>query len=457
MLFPLLALAAALSHAQTPPDPSREVQRPGAEKSSQEEQERAAAQARQSEEAAGDAVTWEQVMARPDDLELNYAFARAQVRRGDVKGASATLERILLLAPKNTRVRLFYALVLLRLDNAAEAARELEAVLKADPSQAEAKAYLKQANRRLKKTRLSGRAAAGVQYDSNRNAAPMSGQRLLANVPVSLAPASRRQGDPSFIGMVSVDGRRDLGFQAGHEAFLSGTYYRSDQSRLKTLALQAHALEAGVALKRRSWTVTPSFVIDHVMLGGDTFLRDRGAALRLETRRRRGVVVYLEARGVYNDYAPTAQVRTAEERNGPQWDGTLGVWLPLTPRWRAGASYNHADKSAVRRYNAFLRDVGRVEATWLPGKGMFVNASAALGRDKYETADTAVAVSARTDETVRLGAGFGAPLGGLHPWLKDLTWTATYEHFRSRSNLISYDYFNNRIASMLTYRWEAGF
>ena len=47
---------------------------------------------------------------------------RAQIRRGDVRGAGATLERILLMRPDLPRIRLLYAIVLYRLDNLDEAA-----------------------------------------------------------------------------------------------------------------------------------------------------------------------------------------------------------------------------------------------------------------------------------------------------------------------------------------------
>lgn len=460
MLIPLFHLAAALAAAQDIQDPQTEARRAKAAVRAEASRAKTAAQAAEAGLADDQDATWEQVLARPDDKQLNYRFARTQVRSGDVKGASATLERLLILDPNQPRVRLFYALVLLRLDNAAEARREAEAVLKTNPPEAlraEAQAALKQAEKSLRRTKVSGRLGIGVEHDTNRNASPASGQSLFAGTPVTLSASSRRRADPSFIAVGAVELRRDLGFQAGHEAYASLSYYRADQSKLKTLALQAHSFEAGAALKHRRWELTPAFLFDHVMLSGDTFLRDRGASLRLENKRRGGVVLYADLRGLYQDYAQTFFVRTAEERNGPQWDFSLGGMLPLSPRWRTGASYTHTEKAAARDYNGFRRDLARVDATWLPGRGMFVNGALAFGADRYDTPDTAVSRSLRRDSSLRASATFGAPLSLLHPKLKDLMWTAGYEHYRNMSNLINYDYFNNRITSMLTYRWEAGF
>ncbi len=75
----------------------------------------AAARARRALEPH-DAVTLADVFANPDNLDLNFRYAKAQIARGDLLGAAATLERILLINPDLTRARLLYGIVLFRLD-----------------------------------------------------------------------------------------------------------------------------------------------------------------------------------------------------------------------------------------------------------------------------------------------------------------------------------------------------
>ena len=72
----------------------------------------------------GEPVSYADVLRDPDNVGLNFRFARQQVRRGDVKGSAATLERILLVNPSLAQVRLFYAVVLFRLENLNESQRE---------------------------------------------------------------------------------------------------------------------------------------------------------------------------------------------------------------------------------------------------------------------------------------------------------------------------------------------
>jgi len=80
-------------------------------------------------------VTFEQVLARPDDPDLNYRYALARVEAGDLLPALSALERVIAAAPKRYEALLVHALVLYRLESLDEASRELE-VLEKLPSRA---------------------------------------------------------------------------------------------------------------------------------------------------------------------------------------------------------------------------------------------------------------------------------------------------------------------------------
>ena len=64
-----------------------------------EEPRQAAGQALDVDTLSGAPVSYQDVLADPDNLELNLRFARTQVAQGNVRGAAATLERILLIDP----------------------------------------------------------------------------------------------------------------------------------------------------------------------------------------------------------------------------------------------------------------------------------------------------------------------------------------------------------------------
>jgi len=418
--------------------------------------------ARAAEPAAAPAqgeVSYEDVLAHPDDQELNYRFARAQVAQGDLKGAAATLERMLLIDRNRTDVRLLYAVVLYRLDNFVEAGRELDLLAALDlpePMAAQVRAYRDLVSKRSKKTHLSGRLAAGVQYDSNRNAAPSSGSRLFLDTPIPLTGTSQRQDDFSKLIVGGLDLRRIIDGR-GHEAFASVNYYRSEQNLVKPLNLQAYSVQAGAALSRGRNTLTPALVFDHVLLAQSTYLRDRGVDVRLQHDVSQRGDVFAQIHDVFEEFVPTQAIPTAAERTGVHVDTTVGGDVVLTPKTRVGGGLVYGVKHAEKRYDAFDRYGATFNAVWLPGRGTFVLGDFDWYWDTYYANDPFVSLTPRRDESRRVSGTFGAPLSLVHPALKDLIWTLTYEYYHGGSNLQNFSYFNHKVSMLLTYKWDLGF
>jgi tetratricopeptide (TPR) repeat protein len=449
ILASLIILPAALS-AQ---DIYKDVQKPASEETAQDRAARLASEAAR-RTAPGEDVPYEAVLADPDNVQLNYRYARAQVRRGDVKGAAATLERILLVDPKQVEIRLFYAIVLYRLDNVVEAKRELDILKKLalpPPLAEEAAKYAKAVESRTKKTHLSASAGLGFEYDTNRNAAP--NQALLGGAHIT--PAARRD-DTSLLFIGTLGAKRDLPFQSVPEVFGSFTYYQAEQTLSKTLNLKAYSLQAGTVYRRGKAKLTPTGLFDHVQLAQSTFLRNRGGELRLDYRWSPKTSLFFSVKDVYQDFMATRQVASAPERNGVQFDVTLGGERILGPTMKAGVILGRGFKNAAEKYWAFDRTTAGVNHAWLLGRGMFLISSFNVNYDQYKVSDPAIDGGYRKDTLMRANGTLGAPLQLLHPKLKDLLWTLTYEYYHALSSVANYAYTNNKLATMITYRWEVG-
>ncbi|MEQ9199787.1 MAG: tetratricopeptide repeat protein, partial [Rhodospirillales bacterium] len=120
-----------------------------------------------------DDVTFQDILKDPDNLELNLRYAKAQIARGELKGASATLERILLIDPDQPQIRLYYAIVLYRLDNTDEAERELRALqeLQLPPDvAAEVDGFLSEIALRRQRLRFVVGLTFGGYFDDNKTA-----------------------------------------------------------------------------------------------------------------------------------------------------------------------------------------------------------------------------------------------------------------------------------------------
>lgn len=123
-------------------------------------------------------VSYADVLKDPDNVDLNFRYAKSQIAQGNVLGAAATLERILLVSPDLPQIRLTYAIVLYRLDSIDEAEVEFKKLQKlkmADSQRAEKDRFLLAIKKRRQKTKYKVTAGFGLKRDSNVNAGPRGG------------------------------------------------------------------------------------------------------------------------------------------------------------------------------------------------------------------------------------------------------------------------------------------
>lgn len=448
-----LLIAPAL-FAQDFPTYSTEPER---RKQTQDQAEKAAEEARKRRGLeAGAEVTYEQVLADPDNVDLNYSYARTQVEKGNLRSAAATLERILMVKPDLPRVRLFYAVILFRLDNIDDAEREL-GTLKSqkmpESLRAEIDEYMREIRKRRRRTRFGVLLGAGLDFDDNRNAAPASGQRLLADVPVILDSNSTRKADFSKIMMANLSPSYDLGYQAGHQIFASLNYYRAEQTHQRTLNLQSYSAEGGLVYKSPWADVIPSFGFSHLLLAETTYLRQETTKLRLSRGLGLRLAANAEASYARQRYNRTQVVPNADQRNGDKIEAGFGLEYLLTPSMRVSFGYTHTNQGAREKFNAFQRESFTVGHNWLLGRGMFMLSSLTANLDRYQEPELAISANKRRDNTWRARATYGTALGFIG--LKDAVLTLSYEYFSSYSpRITNYAYTNNKVSSLLTYKWE---
>jgi len=453
-------VAAAPVLAQNTNAVETEGQRPARQTEKSSKASRAEAESAKLSAGNGADVTFEQVAADPDNVDLNYRYAQTQVRHGNLKGASATLERILLVNPNLVQIRLFYGVVLYRLDNLMEADREVSAVLASNPPESiksEASRYLVEIRKRQKRTQLSGRLGVGWEYDDNRNAGPSTGKNLFFGSPVQLDASSLRHSDTSVLFLGNVEAHHDLGLPAGHQVFATFNYYRAEQTNQKNLNLAAYSPALGGVYKTPFFDVTPQLVYDYVALAQTKYMADHGFDLRIDKILSARAALYADVRDVREVYSPTAQIPTASDRTGIRVDSMIGGEYSIVPWNRVGPDVLYGVKHAQNIAFTYFRKGFGASDTWLLGKGMFLLTTLRLNVDDYSHADPLVSQGLRRDTIIQTDVTYGAPLSLLHPKLQDFVFTLTYENYDAMSTLTNYAYTNNKIAGLLTYKWSAGF
>lgn len=424
-------------------------------------QARRAAENRRLEDRAE--ISFQDVLRSPDDVQVNYRYALKQVKDGNLLGAAATLERILLVHPELDKVRLFYAVVLYRLDDWHEAGRELETLKKKGlprETAAEVDLYLKRIRQRARRTHAALTQSVGFEIDTNRNAAPSSKQRLFQDTRVDVAPQDRKRADNSLLVITSAGVSHDLGFQAGHEVFADFTYYRQEQNLVNSLDLQSYQYDVGGIYKHRWFHFAPSFYAGNILLSNETFLRTQGGNFILTKDLGSRVGVFSQSRIERQDYSGISENPTSRERKGPYFEVENGAqWLVFRPVQVSG-SILYGNKSAKEKYDAYQRLMLRSNVSLVLPKGQFILNSLDLGRDVYDSPEFFIAARIRRENSLRYRVTYGVPLDTLlivhilPAPLGSITFTVSYEYFRALSNIANYTYSNNKFQILLTKRWE---
>lgn len=413
-------------------------------------------------------VTFEDVLADPTDLNTNLGYARNLVKEGRLELAAVTLERILLLNPGLDRVRLFYAVVLYRLNNLTEAEQELatlkeEGGLPAD-LQAEVDRYLDAVRRRQRAFHGTFTLGAGAHYDTNRNSYPQSDQFRILDV---LIDGSEEENDD--IGRLAT-GTLDLTYDPGHqrlrELYVTATGLVDDQVEEDALDLMAGILEVGALYDATVVELTPHLRHEHLRLDSEMFARISEAGLRLARQFRaiKGLDAHLEGRAAYEEFSNSDTLRFNNEQNGPLYEVELGAGYRINDAMRLAASYVYGDKDAKEDYHDYESHKLRASYTWIFANRSFAVASGSVEFLDFDEVDPFVSPTiSREDVDSRLRLTYGIPVSTIAEtfatsdspgYLRNLVLSASGEYFRSDSNITNFDYENWRGSFLVTKRFN---
>jgi len=121
-------------------------------------------------------AAFQAVLKDPGNLEKNVTYAKALIDEGDIEGAIAVLERLVLLFPDRAELHVTLGQLYQRIGSDAAAAQAYEAALQAPTTtpkvKAQAEALRDQALDKASASHFSGSLFAGMQYQTNANAGP---------------------------------------------------------------------------------------------------------------------------------------------------------------------------------------------------------------------------------------------------------------------------------------------
>ena len=350
------------------------------------------------------------VLKAPDDVEFTLAYAQKRSNAGDLIGAAAALERLLLAKPNWHAARLFYAAVLIRLDDLQAAKREL-ALLKdvqLTPDQAAERAkYVRQSERKTAKTRFSGQASVGFAYDSNAVGALANAVDIGAGVPIdddglsalvsgNLGVATQVGGSAEVFASISALSKTDL---SGPDQ----RYLRADG----TLGFGFAAGGIGVRI---------AGVIRDVSIFGDHYEFDYGG--RLELSHRLGTRSSLNGRlevvdQNYDEPSFALDPLGGDGRDGTRITGSVGFSTRLTARQTIGFDIGYEDKDADYRPFAYRGAFASAAYSALLGRGSYFSLTGSVRDYRYRAPDLLFTTVKRHDVRSFARLALGGPLSAF--------------------------------------------
>jgi len=360
--------------------------------------------------AAAENVSYDDILANPDDVKLSYLYAQQQVIKGDLEQASAALERVLLLQPNWDTARLFYAAVLFRMDDMLGSKRELELLLERplNPAQErEVKKYLALTTARAKRTRLTARITGGFKVDSNPDLTTSSSNDLNGNV---LDTNSRVDG--AFLAGSRIrlehtipNGTGSFGFVELHSN-LNEQFSVSEADSINT------RMRAGASLFHDDLQVTPYAVGAVLALQGDLYRTEYGGGVASRYVITPQLSVFGGVEGIFQNYSVVSEDSVGSARNG---------WLSEAS---GGVTYRSSEKNRITtRIKGYLKDARNdsysyeaielmVRDVLLLGRGQYLSGTASYRWTNYDQPDpTYSATVTRKDRIFKARIAYGLPLG----------------------------------------------
>lgn len=395
------------------------------------------------------AQDFEAVMAAPDDVALNLAYARTAADAGDLNGAAAALERVLLVDPNRHSARLLYAVVLYRLDDLQGARDQLNLL---DPmtltplQRAEATRYRQQIERGRSTTRAGGSLSAALVYEEDAAGA------LAAQFDSLLAPPPSEDGTSAVVaGRFSVS--HDLSALSEHAVY--GSIGGSDKSSVDGADgdIRQGDVELGLSYLGRlnAWSV--GALARAVELFDEPYLVETGVRARASWRLSSATTLSLSGEAMNQAFdepvVDAAPALLGRDRDGRRYAVSLGLNHRLSQRSTLGASVGWQDKQADYAPFGYSGPVVQARFDTRTRRGQYLALSAGLQSLEYDAPDPVflgLGSPAREDVRTWARAAVGAPISAFAPggatgdWRQDVSLEAalTYGGRESEPPLADY-------------------
>ena len=388
-------------------------------------------------------ITYMQILQKPNDLDLNLKYAQQQGKMGNFKQTISTLERLNMLYPDNTEIKLYLLSVLVQIDSPEKASTIIEEMkLRRDLSSEDLEA-LQEIEEELKDREPSlwtfaADFSAGVIASDNVNSVSStrlkesSGSREAFNSP---------KFDRTLSGSMGLSASRPVGEESSLLINLSQT--TSEQYLEADDDYQSYGLTLGLDTVFLGQSVSPYFILSKsdYQHDADSFSKMYGLGGFFSVGERNSFSYgfsYSNSKG-NNNLMDT----TANETNSNGHSISLGhdfiVNQLITTNISLG--YNDTDSRVDDGNDYENYDVGFGINFAFPWA--YIAVSNSMSFNDYKKADTSVNDTIRSDFTNTFDIILTKAIGDIFPTIdpnRSFFINLSYEKLFSEANIINYDY-----------------
>ncbi|HML92134.1 tetratricopeptide repeat protein [Methyloceanibacter sp.] len=275
----------------------------------------------------------QQMIARPNDLDLAFEYAQASADAGDYEGAISALERMLIYAPNTPRIQFELGVLYYKL-GAYDVARSYFEQVLANPSvpndvAEQVRLYIQQLALAADPPPFSASIFSAIRWESNANFGPGSNTVTLNGIDFTLGDQSVGRSGWSALNIGTLHYSHDLKKQGDRLEFdflAYSTIYFDDELSDIDLDFFEFTFGPSFNLKRISWDQTRLFVYgigDLAYLGYDSYFYAPGAGVRLLSFSATQSVLDARIETRYRDFQDSSDLPTNSLRTG--WQTRLGA------------------------------------------------------------------------------------------------------------------------------------
>ncbi len=270
----------------------------------------------------------QEMIARPNDLDLAFEYAKLSADAGDYEGAISTMERMLIYAPNTPRIQLELGILYYRL-GAYDVARSYFEQVLANPSvppdiTQKVRLYIQQLSLAADPPPFSASIFSAIRYETNANFGPGTQSVTLNGIDFTLDDQSVGRPGWSALNIGTLHYSYDLKKQGDKIEFdflaYSTAYFENE---LQDIDLDFFEFTLGPSwnLKRWGWDQTRLYtyaIADLAYLGYETYFTAPGAGIRLLSFSAENSVLDARVETRYREFNNTTELPTNTLRDGLQ-------------------------------------------------------------------------------------------------------------------------------------------